>query len=94
MVNKARQGSRLEQQGCKDAVEAGALLAGRFAASKNWGRFKIDTVSVFLDRVVLTQYKKGKATKKEREELLELGRLLPKLMKVEVVLVEKIKEKK
>lgn len=94
MVNKYRQGVILERAGCKKAVAEGALLAGRFASSKNWGVYKIDTVEIYDNRVVLTQYKKGAMSKKEKDGLKELAELLIEPVPVIVRYVERKKEVK
>ncbi len=91
MVNKYRQGANIERLAVNKAIEDGALLSGRFAGSKCRGKYKIDVLELWKDKIILTQYKKGKITKKERDDLNELAGILDHPLPIEVKIVERIK---
>jgi len=85
MMSRYQQGANLERRECHVAISGGALLALRGAGSKSYGKYKIDTIFVFKDKVVLTQYKKsGKIAKRDLVALLELQRKVPEFIEIRV----------
>lgn len=73
-----QQGARIERLHCHRAIKEGALLSLRGAGSKNYGKYKIDVVDVFPDKIRLIQHKKkGHIPKKEVVKLLDLQKRVP-----------------
>ena len=57
-INTARKGACFERLAVNNHIKAGALLAGRFAASKCKGKLKADVVAVYPDgKIVFQQFK-------------------------------------
>jgi len=80
------QGANVERKHCHLAISGGALVAIRGAGSKSYSReskYKIDTIFIYQDKVVLAQHKKrGSIQKKDLVRLMELQSMLPGFIKV------------
>lgn len=93
-MTKYQQGARLERLACHKAIEEGAICSIRAAGSKSYGKYKLDVVHIFKDKVILEQHKKGLMSKKEKDGLKELAELLMEPIPVIVRYVERAKEEK
>lgn len=83
-MTKYTRGSNLERRHCHEAIEDGAVVAVRGAGSKSYGKFKIDTVFLYRDKVVFCQQKIGKIGKTELFGLMQLQKIFSKPVNVEV----------
>ena len=76
-----QQGANIEREACKNAIRSGYLIAMRGAGSKCYsknGKYKIDTIFIKKNEVVLVQHKKtGKISQQELENLIRLQKKLP-----------------
>jgi len=74
-------GAKLEREHCHNAISGGALVAMRGAGSKCYSKenkYKIDTIFIYKDKIVLAQHKKrGIIKKKDLAGLIELQNLIP-----------------
>jgi len=83
MARLYNQGAELERKHCHLAISGGALIAMRGAGSKCYSKenkYKIDTIFIYKDRIVLSQHKKrGIIKKKDLACLIELQNLIPNI---------------
>lgn len=78
------QGADLEREHCHNAISNGALVAMRGAGSKCYSKdnkYKLDTIFIYQNKIVLSQHKKrGNIEKRDLINLMELQRELQKLI--------------
>ena len=83
MARLYNQGAELEREHCHLAINQGALIAMRGAGSKCYSKenkYKVDTIFIYKDKIVVSQHKKrGIIEKKDLASLIELQNMLPNI---------------
>lgn len=92
-MTKYAKGAALERAYVKRLLlDPDILFVIRGAGSKCYGKYKVDIVAVFRNRLKIAQCKTSNIPKEERKHLRELGNILRYHMRklhVQVVIVDK-----